>query len=88
VYGDIDKTAAPGAAGEEWRGRPALRATLRLFDTAFFRKVSSPCETAGLVGWHRPTACTPRVQTHFHATTRLQQYVAAQTSMYMLPNAL
>ncbi|GIL82213.1 hypothetical protein Vretimale_7189 [Volvox reticuliferus] len=38
VYGS-DDTAAPAFAGEEWRGRPQLRCTLRIYDMDFFRKV-------------------------------------------------
>ena len=31
--------------GEEWRGRPALAATVRLFNAAFFRKVITRHDT-------------------------------------------
>lgn len=34
----------PGA-GEEWRGRPQLKATVRVFNTAFFRKVITKHDT-------------------------------------------
>lgn len=40
-YGDPSRVVVPGAKGEEWRGRPAIGATLRIFDFSFFRKVSS-----------------------------------------------
>lgn len=33
------------AAGEEWRGRPALSATVRLFSPGFFRKVITRHDT-------------------------------------------
>lgn len=39
------------AAGEEWRGRPALSATVRLYDASFFRKVITRHDTgAALAG--------------------------------------
>ena len=37
--GDPDNVQAPGAKGEEWKGRPAPQATLRVFSFDFFRKV-------------------------------------------------
>ena len=37
------------AAGEEWRGRPQLQATVRLYSAAFFRKVITRHDT-GRVG--------------------------------------
>ncbi|KAL4447595.1 hypothetical protein ABPG75_004814 [Micractinium tetrahymenae] len=45
VYGDASNTAAPVPKGEEWRGRPALSATVRLFDVGFFRKVITRHDT-------------------------------------------
>ncbi|GLC46603.1 hypothetical protein PLESTB_001222700 [Pleodorina starrii] len=39
VYGSEDTAKAPVSAGEEWRGRPPLRCTLRIFDMDFFRKI-------------------------------------------------
>ncbi|PSC74866.1 cyclopropane-fatty-acyl-phospholipid synthase [Micractinium conductrix] len=44
-YGDAAKTAAPVPKGEEWRGRPALSATVRLFNVSFFRKVITRHDT-------------------------------------------
>lgn len=38
-------TSAAGAPGEEWRGRPPLDATVRVFDAAFFRKVITRHDT-------------------------------------------
>jgi hypothetical protein len=35
----------PMPAGEEWRGRPALSATVRLYDASFFRKVITRHDT-------------------------------------------
>ena len=37
----------PSTAGEEWRGRPALSATVRLFNPSFFRKVITRHDTGG-----------------------------------------
>ncbi|GLI66534.1 hypothetical protein VaNZ11_010410 [Volvox africanus] len=39
VYGNDDTSKAPTSAGEEWRGRPQLRCTLRIYDMDFFRKI-------------------------------------------------
>ncbi|PNH10244.1 Cyclopropane-fatty-acyl-phospholipid synthase [Tetrabaena socialis] len=39
LYGKEGTTDAPVAKGEEWRGRPALRCTLRIYDMDFFRKM-------------------------------------------------
>eukprot|EP00798_Chlamydomonas_sp_ICE-L_P032282 gene32282-16848_t len=39
VYGSKDKCEAQVPAGEEWRGRPAPYATIRVFNFEFFRKV-------------------------------------------------
>lgn len=38
-YGSESTVAAPVARGEEWRGRPALKATLRVYSMEFFRKM-------------------------------------------------
>lgn len=38
-YGSDATSAAPVPVGEEWRGRPPLRATVRVMDMDFFRKV-------------------------------------------------
>lgn len=37
-------------AGEEWRGRPPLDATVRIYDAAFFRKVITRHDT-GIMVW-------------------------------------
>lgn len=47
----------PSTAGEEWRGRPALSATVRLFSPSFFRKVITRHDTGG-------RACSAWVWTH------------------------
>ncbi|KXZ44875.1 hypothetical protein GPECTOR_61g828 [Gonium pectorale] len=39
VYGSMDTAKAPVPKGEEWRGRPDLCCTLRIFDMDFFRKI-------------------------------------------------
>ena len=44
-YGDPAKTAAPVPQGEEWRGRPRLAATVRIFDMSFFSKLISRHDT-------------------------------------------
>ncbi|MEW5297105.1 MAG: hypothetical protein WDW36_000333 [Sanguina aurantia] len=38
-YGSESTVAAPVVKGEEWRGRPALKATLRVYSMEFFRKM-------------------------------------------------
>ncbi|KAG2447750.1 hypothetical protein HYH02_007208 [Chlamydomonas schloesseri] len=38
-YGSDDTTAAPVPKGEEWRGRPDLKCTLRVYNMDFFRKI-------------------------------------------------
>ncbi|PRW60674.1 cyclopropane-fatty-acyl-phospholipid synthase [Chlorella sorokiniana] len=45
VYGEKAHCAAPVPKGEEWRGRPALSATVRLFSPSFFRKVITRHDT-------------------------------------------
>lgn len=47
-------------AGEEWRGRPALSATVRLFDVAFFRKVITRHDTGGGPVPRTPPCCARR----------------------------
>lgn len=38
-YGRMEGSEAPVPKGEEWRGRPPLRATLRIYNMDFFQKV-------------------------------------------------
>lgn len=40
-----ESTAAPVPAGEEWRGRPALKATVRIFNMEFFYKIIVKTDT-------------------------------------------
>lgn len=57
-YGDPSRAVVPGAKGEEWRGRPAIGATLRIFDFAFFRKVGERMGgcAAGVGAWDKTLA--------------------------------
>ncbi len=60
-------------AGEEWRGRPAPRATLRVFNMDFFRKIVLRHDT-GLGEAYMEEVCVTHTQdmhdthTHMHDT--------------------